>query len=664
MLIEVALVGAALVAGRKVWRRRRVARPTPELIADETERPEPPRWVDGKVVSGGAALAAAGAGRVLASGPLALASVPLTLLASRSLFSETARAVREERRLRFVVVDAGVTVLGLLSGAYVLAAGSSVLYVVWEKLGEQQRFRARIRPARDDGAPESGWLRVDGRDVAVPVDALAPGDRVVVRAGEGVPVDGRIVDGGGWLDRRSITGHAVVEAGEVGDAVLSGARLVDGCMVVRADRVGADTHAAQLAGVVTAGRREPLEDVAVRSRRVADASVGFTLLTGGLAGLTVGGSALLAAFAANLMGSYRLIGPTALEAHLRQLGVYGVHCEDGRAFELLAGMDALLVDAAVLLDPERLEVVTVRGRGLDLAAALYRHADGPLVGALIEAMLMRDRAPVGLDGSVQIDGALRAARVSGRPVLCGPPSALARAGVALDTAARGWAAEAARLGRPLLLVAEGGEVVGGIAFEPTLRPGAEALIAGLRARGVEPVIVGAEPDAVVEARAERLGVHRSAGGMGSGERLAFVESLRAGGRLVGHLGAGLIDRPALLGCDVAISVTPGPSAARRAADLELRGLPLDHLVGVIDLARAYHRGQGRAMVLAASATLFCGVGILAVGLGPWTAVGAQLAGMLGGLGLALPRPLPRPAADVDDATAAAPDSVAAPAVRG
>lgn len=641
MILELLALGGALAAGRAAWRRRRKALPVPELQVPD-EGPTEMRWLDDELITGTAAVALAGASFALRSSPLGLASAPFTLWSSRSLIGDAHQKLVSERRVGFVVVDAGLTVVGLLAGAWIMAAGGTMIYVGWRKLADWERVQAGRARRRADATPtpaaDTAWQAL-GRigEWAVPADHIDLGDRIRVRDGDGIPVDAWIAAGTARLDPGD--GRLQPLALGPGDRAPAGARVISGALELRARGTVDDSRHGRLRATPNAAPLD-LEPVAERAGRLADASTGFTVMTGALAALTLGGTAALSAFGGNLLGAYRVIAPAALESHLHALSALGVRIEDGRRFELLAGVSVVLLELSTLVDSERLSVSRIRAiagfepaRALRWAAALTSGRDEAIRPALVEALSLRGLTAEG--EPVVPRGGVYRGWVDGRSVSVGAAATLRAEGVDGDTGLDAVRRAAHQRGDTTLTVAADGAEVAVIAFEPALRPGAERLMPELRQRGIEPILLLAEGDRVADHWGERIGAGQIITERDPEAIADYVGTLRTAGRMAAALGDRVVHRAMMGAADISIALT-SDAAVARGAGIVMSGQPLDRVPALIDLARRYHRAQGRLMAWNTAATGLLGFGVLAFGVGPVAAIGVQAVGAAVGLVSTLP----------------------------
>lgn len=393
MLLTLLLAAGAFFVGARVVGARPFASEQ-DLGLDDGERTGDAN-VDRALVLSGASLGLA-AGAVVVPA-LWVGSAGLSLALCVPLCGRAWHALVVERRLRAAVLDLVSVVSSLIVGSLVLAATSLVVIFGADHLQNRTEFRAR-RGLRALDRPTRAWLRYGGADIEVPVAELRPGDRVIVDAGEVIPIDGVVREGAAQVDERMWTGESLhIERGP-GAPVFAGTRVVHGRVTLEVTRAGA--HAPVSAPDATDDERVRAEP---RGDRMADAAVKPTLAVAGLAGLVGGGGSLSAAFNSNYIDNMQVAVPLALlRAHRRAIDRH-ILVKDCRAFDLLAAVDAVVVDAqggsADLFAPPGDRAVAVHRGAADPAGQVDRlRAEGRrvcYVGADAAALRRADVA-VGL----------------------------------------------------------------------------------------------------------------------------------------------------------------------------------------------------------------------------------------------------------------------------
>ncbi len=593
MIGALAAAAGTLFAGGRLARALFVDRPPPPP-AVEAPPPDPADYdgpeiagrtledwrIDGALVLSTAGVIGVGVGAAL-SLPTAVIVTPML---GAVVVGFVGRAVADYRRDGRVGV-AGVDVFssaGPLAAGHLTAVSTYMISVhATRRIARSNEDRTRRALGRllAEISP-TAWRVEGGVAVEVPLDALAAGDVIEVSAGQAVPVDGAVVEGLARVDRQALTGESAAGHAGPGDAVHAAELLIEGRVRVRVDRAGAETRAAQI---------EALLDAATGYRRrfrsqgddVVDAGARPTLALGALALPTVGVDAALGIIFAPLAYALRYTAPISVLGYMQCAARSGILVKDGRALELVAGVDVVIFDkTGTLTDPvpRVVEVVGVGGDpepALALAAAAERHQSHPLAAA-IRAEAARRGLLVAEAEAVAVErGRGLTATVDGRRVLVGSARLLAAEGAVIETPAAARDAEAR--GRSVVYVAVDGALAAWIALEARPRPEAAAVIARMKARGLAVHLVSGDRPAPTAALAAALGVDHWRAEALPDEKARHITALQDAGRRVCFVGDGLNDAVALERADVAVAMG---SAASLAGDLAAVVLLGDHLGGL------------------------------------------------------------------------------------
>jgi Cu+-exporting ATPase len=426
-------------------------------------------------------------------------------------------------------------------------------------------------------------LGEDGAEEAVPSRLIRPGDRVRVKPGSAVPVDGVVLAGLAEVEEALLTGEPLPVTKGVGDAVIAGALVHGGALELRASATGQDTWLARLARQVAQaqGSRAPAQDLADRvSARFVPAILALSLLT--LAGWWWHTGALALAWrpAVTLLViacpcALGLATPVAMAAALGTAARNGLLVRDAAAMEALARITDLAFDKTGTLtlgQPTVLEVIGAdRDRVLGLAAALERDSEHPVARG-IRAAAAGLAAPVPVVADFRsVPGQGVSGRVDGRELRLGNAAFL---GLALP--------EAPRHGLVVGL-SEDGRLLGAVVLADGQRPEAKAAVAALAAQGLAlHLLSGDQPDAAA-ALAEELGIGHVHGGCTPAGKRDLIRELQSRGAVVAFVGDGVNDGPALAQADAGISL-PGLEAAQAAAPLNLLRPGLEPLLQARRLA--------------------------------------------------------------------------------
>lgn len=555
-----------------------------------------------------AAMAAGLAGAApLSTVVIAGCAAPIARRAARSL---------GRRHLSVDVLDLAAAGILLATGD-VLAAGAGVGLV---EVGE----RIRSRAAGQARGALRGWLRADARGVRllgegteprVPAGQVRPGDRVVVYAGETIPVDGEVVAGEGLIDTRTWTGEPIPRRVTAGVELLAGASVHDGRLVIAVRAAGGDTRGARLAAALeeTLSATTRVSDMA---RRMADRFVLPVVLAGGGVLLATGDLSRLAAMLIVDFGTgVRISIPTAILAAMVAGAREDILFRSGRALEELAGVDTVVFDKTGTLTTGQPAVIAVEAAPgwsgdevLRLAAASEGHLPHPFARAIRRAARRRDLRPPEPRWVRHRCGGGVVAEVEGRTVVVGDRRLLLDEGVACPAVGAA--------GSSLAAVAVDGRFAAWIRLRDRLRPEAPAVVERLRGLGIRHIVIasGDRPGAV-RAVGRQLGADDVRARLMPEDKVRLVRDLRDAGRRVAVVGDGINDAAAMAEAHAGVALSRGADLAREAADVVLAGDDLVVLARAVELSRTTMRlvRQNVALVAAPNAAA---LGLATLGMMP------------------------------------------------
>ncbi len=482
--------------------------------------------------------------------------------------------------------------VGAHHGAHVYF-DTSVTIVVLILLGRLLEARAKHRASRAmrallDLRPRTARRLAGEADAVgedVPLDAVSPGDRLLVRPGERVPVDGVVEDGRSSVDQGMLTGESIpVEVGpgsRVTGATLNGT----GAFRMRAERVGADSMLMQIVAMVDRAQssKAAVQSLADRIAAVfVPAVIGVALLAFGAwlasgAGLTEALLRLVAVLIVACPCALGLATPTAIIVGTGRGAELGVLVRDARALEAAAAADAVVFDKTGTLTrgaPQLTDVAAAPGvdeaRLLRAAATAEARSEHPLAMAVVRGARERGVEPLEPGDFGATPGLGVWAMAGGRAFVAGHGALLADYGA--DESAMAGPREALEArGRTVMAVAENGELLGLLGLADTPRPDAAATVAALRRDGLEVWLVTGDHARTAHAVAEGAGIEpaRVLADVRPAEKRAKVAWLQQQGRRVAMVGDGLNDAPALAQADVGLAMASGTDVAMEASGVTL-----------------------------------------------------------------------------------------------
>ena len=450
-------------------------------------------------------------------------------------------------------------------------------------------------------APKTARRLEEDGEADVPLDAVRVGNRLRVRHGDSVPVDGVVTEGRATLDESMITGEPLpVEKGP-GDPLTGGTLARSGSLVMRAERVGAETTLARIVALVAKAQRSraPVQALA---DRVAGVFVPAVVAVAALAaiGWAVAGPAPALAHALTAAVSVLIIAcpcalglatPMSIMVAAGRGARAGVLVRDAEALEHLARADLLIVDKTGTLTegrPAATDVIPVgaieRERLLALAAALERSAQHPLAEAVVEAAEAEDAPYLAAHDVETVAGRGVHGQVAGHAVALGNAAMMHALGTPLGDHAR--QAEALESeGKTAMYIAVDGGVAGVIAVADRVRETAPEALRALEGMGLSVVMATGDSPRVAGIVANQLGIGAVHAALTPEEKGALVERFRRQGRTVAMAGDGVNDAPALALADVGIAIGTGADIALESAGITLVKGDLRGIVRARKLAR-------------------------------------------------------------------------------
>jgi len=532
---------------------------------------------------------------------------------------------------------------GVIPSAFKDHSGGAAVYfeaaaviVTLALMGQVLELKARsktseaLRSLLALGAKHAIKISDEGQDENTPIESVHIGDRLRVRPGEIVPVDGVVIYGSSSVDESMFTGEPIPSHKVSGEQVLGGSINGTGAFVMRAQAVGSGALLARIVALVAQAQRSkaPVQELADQVARVFVPAVVLSALATFIVWSLFGPEpvfvvAVLNAVAVLVIACPCALGlatPMSVMVAMGRGASSGVLFSSAQSIERLQHVDVIVLDKTGTLTEGRPRVVavkTVQGQGMQdpqtlmgHLAALERDSAHPLAEAILREAQERGieaQAVPAAEGFVSSTGRGVKGRVGGRNIVLGNSAYLREQLLEAEPTSKSsvedtWANDFAQThraqGHTVLYAAVDNQLVGVLALADPLRTNAPDLIRDLKARRLELVMASGDAPETVAAVAAQLGLAQAKGGALPGDKAQIVKDLQAQGRVVAVLGDGVNDAPALAQADVGVAMGSGSDIALQSADITLLGGDLSALKRALDLSQATMRNIRQNLFLA------------------------------------------------------------------
>lgn len=484
---------------------------------------------------------------------------------------------------------------------YYETSGTIITLVLLGRYLEDRARRQTTAAVRELLSLQPATARIlrDGHEVEVPAPTVAVGDTVVVRPGERVPVDGRVVGGAAAVDEALVTGESLPVEKRPGDTVIGGTLNLNGVLQVQATGVGAATVLARMIRLV-----HEAQEHKAKAQRIADriighfvpgvvaiallTLIGWLLLTGDAARAVLQMAAVLVVACPCALG---LATPTAVTVAIGRGAKVGVLFRGGEFLETAARVDTVVFDKTGTLTAGKLVVTAAAAAPgytapelLRWAAAAEHLSEHPIGRAIVAHARAQELAWPEAENFTALPGFGIRATVAGQTVIVGQERLLQEEGIA-PTPLREKVAKLRAQGNTVIFVAVGGKPAGIIGVADTVKEDAATAVAALKQMGVRVILATGDQPLVAEAVAAKVGIDEVRAGMLPEEKAALVKELQARGQVVAMVGDGINDAPALAVADLGIAVDTGTDVAGEVAGVILFRSDLRGVLRALKLGR-------------------------------------------------------------------------------
>ncbi|HEX7061028.1 MAG TPA: copper-translocating P-type ATPase [Woeseiaceae bacterium] len=538
---------------------------------------------------------------------LALAT-PVVLWGGWPFFVRGARSIRSLHLNMFTLIALGVGVAYAYSVIAVVAPGifpdafrahgavavyfeAAAVITTLVLLGQVLELKARsrtsgaIRSLLELAPPRARRLTADGREEDVDVEVLAPGDRVRVRPGERVPVDGTVSEGRSAVDESMISGEPLPVDKQAGDGVVGGTVNGTGSFVMTVTKTGENTLLAQIVRMVAEAQRSraPIQRLADTVAAWFVPAVVVIAILAFLVWSWLGPEPAMAFGLVNAVAvliiacpcALGLATPMSIMVGTGKGATHGILVRDAESLEVLEKVDTVVVDKTGTLTEGKPALVTLEPHGqldadelLALAASVEAASEHPLAQAIVSAARERSLALQTVEDFRSFTGEGARARVAGRDVAIGNEKMMERAGARSgdqEHAAAGHRAE----GQTVMFVAVDGRAAGLVGVADRIRPTTPRAIEALHLEGLKVVMLTGDNATTAQAVARRLGIDDVQADVSPEDKHRVVRELQERGAVVAMAGDGINDAPALAQADVGIAMGTGTDVAMESAGVTL-----------------------------------------------------------------------------------------------
>jgi len=489
-----------------------------------------------------------------------------------------------------------------------------VLFGHWMEMKSRRGTFDALHALFDLVPPKATVLR-DGTETLVLTAEIAPGDRVVLKPGDKIPVDGVVVSGESSVDESLVTGESMPVVKKIGDSVIGGSLNTSGALVFQATKIGSDTVLAQIAKLV-----QTAQNSKAPGQRIADSAAAWLVVLALGSGIAtflgwyvIGGSTLLAAltFAISAVviacpDALGLATPTAVAVGTGIGAKYNILIKDAATLENTSKINAVVLDKTGTLTQGKPVITRIIALApyteeevVRLEASLEAKSNHPIALALLAAARQKNIMPSNdVEKFEALGGHGMRGMVEKRLVLVGTERLMRDNAIDMTPLAQ----DMERLldeGNTVALLAVDGKAAGVVGIADAIKPTAKKAVAGMRALGLEVAMITGDHPKIAQAVARELGITRVFAQVLPQDKASYVKKLQEEGKFVAMVGDGINDAPALAEADIGIAIGAGTDVAIETANIVLmRSDPAD-VLAAITLSKATVRTMKQNLFWAA-----------------------------------------------------------------
>lgn len=542
-----------------------------------------------------------------------------------SLFAGYFIAIKAFKALRMkafsIELLVTIAVIGaLIIGEYVESAVVTFLFIFGAYLESRtlEKTRSSLRELIDQTPTEATVIRPEGQ-IKIPVEEVVKGDRVLVRSGEKVAVDGAIVSGQALIVEAAITGESVPASKSAGDRVFSGTILDNGYIEVTADRVGDDTTFAKIIEMVEEAQESKTKTQKFLDRFAQIYTPAIVILSILVYVVSRNVELALTFLVIACPGALVISAPVSMVAGIGNGARNGVLVKGGEIMEKLSKIDLVIFDKTGTLTKGKPEVTEVKSWGLEDNALLRivaeaenvseHHLGQTIVSEARKRELALEHEPQGVE---IIKGGGMVATVAEQHLAIGNRKLMADQGVSIAEEVDTYAIAREKAGNTAVLIAINKQLAGVISIADQIKPEAKAAIAQLRNAGVkQTIMLTGDNRHTAQLVGNELGLDAVHAELLPQDKVTWVNDLKSQGYRVAMVGDGINDAPALATADVGLAMgVGGTDISMETADIVLMSDRLDQFAHAYSLAKATVRNMQQNTIMAVGTVIFLLAGVL------------------------------------------------------